>query len=235
MGREVKRVPMDFDWPIEKVWDGFINPHYRKCQDCDGCGITTARLRLGELIRLILLSGEDTVRKRGALPHPYFSAMDSLHHTAGKIVSPDMLELTNGLSERDGRDIFGYCSTASWTAERKIIVAAGLDPETWGICKTCEGHGEDPSTRAASEAWVETPPPEGDGWQMWETTSEGSPISPVCASPEELAHWLADNGASSFGSSTATYEQWLHMIKGPGWAPSAVITDGKFMSGVEAV
>jgi hypothetical protein len=69
-------------------------------------------------------------------------------------------------------------------------------------------------------------------YQMYENTSEGSPISPVMASPEELARWLADNGASAFASMKATYEEWLAMCRG-GWAPSmAVAADGEIMSGV---
>lgn len=48
--------------------------------------------------------------------------------------------------------------------------------------------------------------------QMYETCSEGTPISPVMKTPEELARWLADNGASAFGSMTATYDQWLATI-----------------------
>jgi hypothetical protein len=71
------------------------------------------------------------------------------------------------------------------------------------------------------------------GWQMWETVSEGSPISPVCDSPEELARWLADSGASSFGSMTATYEQWLGMI-GQGSAVSMMYSpETGIVSGVE--
>lgn len=73
------------------------------------------------------------------------------------------------------------------------------------------------------------------GWQMWETVTEGSPMSPVCESPEALARWLADNKASAFGSQTATYEQWLAMITGGGWAPSAMIMPGQpITSGVAA-
>ena len=75
-------------------------------------------------------------------------------------------------------------------------------------------------------------------WQMYEDTSEGTPISPVMETPETLARWLADNGASSFGNDTATYEQWLSMIR-RGWAPSAMMTvfpQGAVMqSGVEAL
>jgi hypothetical protein len=68
---------------------------------------------------------------------------------------------------------------------------------------------------------------------MYENTSEGTPISPAFETPEELARWLADNGASSFGSSTATYEQWLSVARG-GYAPSMVMVGGELMSGVEA-
>lgn len=69
---------------------------------------------------------------------------------------------------------------------------------------------------------------------MYEDTSEGTPISPAFETPEELAKWLADTGASSFGSMTATYEQWLRICRG-GFAPSMVITGGAIRSGVEAM
>lgn len=68
--------------------------------------------------------------------------------------------------------------------------------------------------------------------QMYETTSEGTPISPVMETPEELARWLADNNASSFGASTATYEQWLAVCRG-GYAPSMVFGANGLRSGVE--
>lgn len=69
---------------------------------------------------------------------------------------------------------------------------------------------------------------------MYETCSEGTPISPAFATPEELARWLADNRASAFGGMTATYEQWLAMAK-RGWAPSAVVQGGVMRSGVADV
>lgn len=67
---------------------------------------------------------------------------------------------------------------------------------------------------------------------MYETTTEGTPISPAFDTPEELAKWLADNGASAFGRQTATYEQWLQTCK-DGWAPSAIVINGNLKSGVE--
>lgn len=69
---------------------------------------------------------------------------------------------------------------------------------------------------------------------MYEDTSEGTPISPAFETPEELARWLADTGASAFGGMTATYEQWLSTCKS-GWAPSAVIAGGHMTSGVAAL
>ena len=72
---------------------------------------------------------------------------------------------------------------------------------------------------------------------MYEDTSEGTPISPAFATPEELARWLADTGASAFGGMTATYEQWLATCKA-GFAPSMIMEVGpggnRMMSGVEA-
>jgi len=60
---------------------------------------------------------------------------------------------------------------------------------------------------------------------MYESTTEGTPISPAFATPEELAKWLADNDASAFGSMTASYDQWLATCRS-GFAPSAVMIVG---------
>lgn len=68
---------------------------------------------------------------------------------------------------------------------------------------------------------------------MYEDTSEGTPISPAFATPEELARWLVDNNASAFGSSTGTYEGWLRVARG-GWALSMVATADGITSGVDA-
>jgi len=38
MGRQVRRVPVDFDWPPNEVWQGFLLPeclHTNKCPDCE--------------------------------------------------------------------------------------------------------------------------------------------------------------------------------------------------------
>ena len=70
---------------------------------------------------------------------------------------------------------------------------------------------------------------------MYETCTEGTPISPAFATPEELARWLTDNKASAFADMTCTYQQWLGMIRGPGYSVgSAVLEPGRCRSGVES-
>jgi hypothetical protein len=73
-------------------------------------------------------------------------------------------------------------------------------------------------------------------YQMYETCSEGTPISPVMATPEDLARWLTDNKADAGCGRTATYEEWLFTINSPShWAPTFYLPkEGPLISGVEA-
>lgn len=38
MGREVKRVPLDFEWPSDQTWKGYVLPDELRGQDCEACG-----------------------------------------------------------------------------------------------------------------------------------------------------------------------------------------------------
>lgn len=98
-------------------------------------------------------------------------------------------------------------------------------------CATyAEYGGERPDPAEYMPDW---PDAERTHLQMYEDCSEGTPISPVFATAEELARWLADTGASAFGGMTATYEQWLATCQ-QGWAPSAVFSPQTgLISGVE--
>lgn len=124
-----------------------------------------------------------------------------------------------------------------WLAESEKW-AAGNHPDQIKYGDTCpstleEWSGSCPDARNYMPFW---PDGEKTHFQMYETCSEGTPISPVMHSPEELARWLADNNASSFGKLTSTYEKWLALIVGPGSAPSAIITSGgAIRSGVDWV
>ena len=105
------------------------------------------------------------------------------------------------------------------------LCSASGDAPGGGYCPTCEGEGKVYPTIGI---------PKGDGYQMWETVSEGSPISPVFATPEKLAEWLAEHGESGCGGGRHTREQWLKMIVS-GWAPSLAVSAAGVESGVEFV
>jgi len=92
-----------------------------------------------------------------------------------------------------------------------------------------EWYGEPPQ---ASD-YMLIPKEQQTHYMMFETVTEGTPISPVFPTAEALAKWLAETGANAGAYSTATYEQWLNVCKG-GYAPSMIIANGKIMSGVEA-
>lgn len=97
-----------------------------------------------------------------------------------------------------------------------------------------EYFGEMPSRDEYMPEW---PPEVATHYMMYEDTTEGTPISPAFATPEELARWLADTNASAFGGMGASYEGWLSTIK-RGHAVGMVMTLGpegsSMQSGVEA-
>lgn len=123
---------------------------------------------------------------------------------------------------------------ADWRASKAAFEAEppadsqGMTYEEWD--------GPEPTPGEYMPEWSDD---ERTHYQMYETVSEGTPLSPVMATPEELARWLVDNEADAGARQTATYEAWLRVCKG-GYAPSMVITsnpDGTrtMMSGVQAL
>lgn len=115
---------------------------------------------------------------------------------------------------------------------------AGEDPDKGRYGDTyyweLNGKPPDPEYHRLRE-WT---PEEATHYMMYEDTSEGTPISPAFATPEELARWLADTKASANGGQPASYEAWLRVANGA-WAPSMMITvhaDGRVeeKTGVES-
>lgn len=98
MGREIKRVPLDFHWPLRKVWKGYN--YYDNCK-CD------------------------------------------------KFVPYNI----------NGRKYYDNCD----------IVYTDKCPYYYS-------------------------PPSGVGYQIWETISEGSPITPVFKTKEDLIDYIVNNG-----------------------------------------
>ena len=90
--------------------------------------------------------------------------------------------------------------------------------------------------------WWRDMVPHGEGWQLWQTVSDG-PLSPVFATPEELIAWMAEPepnpawrgrlcGPWSQGWPRDVAERF---VRGNGWIPSAIVRDGKVLSVGETV
>lgn len=228
MGREIKRVPTDFQWPEGKVWEGFIQPDSIRGHSCPDCsyGYTAAGEWVDHIASLLLMLDTDLdAQERGRPLHPWLQAINY----PGKRPSADIRELATALAGRPA-SFMGHDAINRGHATQAIVKAAGL-PEGWGICPTCNGSAwkyDSPEQKAASESWEPTEPPTGDGWQLWETVSEGSPVSPVFDTPEGLARHLT--------TPTLSYKDAVAWVTGPGWAPSGTFTNSTgFKSGIEGM
>lgn len=124
MGREVKRVPLDFDYPLGKVWYGyqigFCNSEYT--EGCERC--------------------------------------------------------------------------------REFARVMGIPMKEYSTGDACPKFREH----------FKIDPPTGEGFQLWETTSEGSPSSPVFKTAKELADWCEKN-ATVFADIKASAADWMKMIQ----------------------
>lgn len=291
MGRELKRVSLEFSWPLNEPWKGYINDRHTatKCAACDGDGASSEARRLkhlwyghepfkpedrGSAPLTIVHSRVRAFAERNITHAPDFYGSGEAaivresqrlcnlwngswsHHLnqddVDALVTANRLwdftrTWTAGTGWKDkeppyrptAQEVndwslsgFGHDSINQWVVVEAECKRLGV-PDT---CAACDGEGEVwPSADAKSywEAWEKTEPPIGNGFQIWETVSEGSPISPVLSSPEDLARhmastkWGADDGTS--------YETWLAFINGPGWAPSMAGTSAGMQSGVEAI
>lgn len=295
MSREIKRVPLDFDWPLNKVWSGYVHTDEQRARwaedDCPDCPRGYAP-RAQELFD----------QWYGNAPFsPPDNGSKSLTH-----LTPEVRAFAERNVTRDAeslrfytRDYFGHVSVevaivqeatrlaTLWNGmwchhlnqdDVDALIAAGrlrdfthrFTPETswqpieprpvvtpeqvneWHIrsfghdslnagiavrarceregvpstCPTCDGHASLEryrGQRAEAEAWEPTEPPTGEGWQLWETVSEGSPISPVFATAEELAQWLT----TGVGTGTPNHPNPMPISAArkfveAGWAPTFV-------------
>lgn len=258
MGREVRRVPVTFDHPIGQTWPGYLMPDRLReddCRDCRGLdgfsdGLTVAARAIADTFYAHQIGGYhadslawhdkigqaevDNLLAEGRLKtlvertptddNPRTREWVSLPLTAAEVNARQK----NMLDSHDG-------------INRMILIQfrcqqLGIDME----CPTCKGYSSVesyPGQRAEAEAWEPTPPPTGDGWQLWETTSEGSPVSPVFRTGEELARWLttAEGGHASGPSRKPMTISSARAFVGDGWAPTGVATAGGYHDGAHYI
>lgn len=231
MGRELRRVPLDFDWPIDEIWSGYLRPeelNFPTCLDCDGSGYSPAARAIANTFYPHQIGGRDAAAlawhdKIGQ------AEVDNLVERGrlrvwrdGKwVTEPRTAEEINTLNHRpglDGHDGINRYILISFRCKLLGIIEQG---------PTCSGHGDIATTeeREASENWEGTDPPEGDGYQLWNTTTEGQPMTPVFATLDELCDHAAQH-CTVFASDRASAEGWKHMLTDGLVASVAVAADG---------
>lgn len=227
MGRKLYRVPLDFDAPIGKVWQGYITPpefQFPKCGDCDGEGYgPEARAIANTFYAHMIPGGWDGPGSDGRKRAEALAWADKLGQAeVDNLITKGRLRVwrdgkwrkekrtaddVNELQRRGGLDTHDAVNRWILVEFRCKKLAITIE------CPTCGGQGDiaTDEQRAAAEAWTWTEPPTGDGYQLWETTSEGSPSGPVFDTLEALCEWAADN-ATTFASARATAAEWRAML-----------------------
>lgn len=286
MGRELRRVPLDFNWPWHKVWHGYLNPyHSTKCPYCDGTGYSPQAKVFSEQwygdapfdpvaygAKPLSLDNETLIavarfhveRSPGYYMVGYRTVDEAvrsetmrlwklfgnqwMHHLIQEDVdalvkaerlwdftrvprTPEQEEIVKKKIADGGNSWLpesnGYVPTAQevndWSLHGlshdgcNMYACLRARCEREGIaseCSRCHGSGElwqSPELKKLHEEWKEVEPPKGDGYQLWETTSEGSPVSPVFPSLDELCAWCAKH-ATTFARFKATKEDWRKML-----------------------
>lgn len=241
MGREVKRVPVDFDWPLRETWSGFLLPEELReadCPTCDGDGYTAEARAIANTFYPHQIGGPNAEAlawhdKIGQAEVDNLLAKGRLQTTVPREPTADDPRTWETVAKpRTAAEVNAANHHVSLMdshdgVNRLILVAFRC--EVLGIrtyCATCAGHTtieKYPGQRAEAEAWQPTEPPTGDGWQVWETISEGSPISPVFPDRESLILWLMSPDYRFGGSTPLTRKQAEHFVTA-GWAPTMIAT-----------
>ncbi|MGW4488428.1 hypothetical protein ACWEOE_31855 [Amycolatopsis sp. NPDC004368] len=297
MGREIKRVPLGFDWPLDKVWSGYFMPdrltdeqpcpagchlgysdHAKNLQDLWYGNIPFDPATTGSTSftadtpavrafaeRQITRSpefygrGEDAIVREARRLADLFNGQWSHHldddDVAALVRAGRLHDFTHSWVEGEGWQLKNPPVTPTaaevneWSLSGfghdgincSVVIQARCerDGQPYG-CTTCDGHGSLEAfkgQRAEAEAWERTEPPTGDGWQLWETVSEGSPVSPVFPGAEALAQWLttpAGGRAAGPSRRPLTIEQARGFVSA-GWAPSGFINAGGVHDGATYV
>lgn len=247
MGRKLRRVPLDFNWPRKKVWVGFMNPHnLPDCPACKGRGESPEVRRwydrwYGDDTEEDYVWCDETHEKRWNRA-AWMNNIDD-EDIQALLAANRLWEFTRVPRTEEQRLLVeermeagenswlpfnnGYVPTADEVNayQRQYFLHDGINAgaiveakaKKWGQptkCQQCQGKGHTatPEEEAAFEAWEPEEPPMGEGWQLWENTTEGSPLSPVFATLDLLCGWCEEH-ETVFASSKVSAAEWKQMLE----------------------
>lgn len=358
MGREIKRVAVDFNWPLDKTWEGYINPWYKSRENCPSCGgsgyspiakhykdqwygyaefdpvaygselLTPESPAIKAFVerqvdRSMKAAADGTAMEYSKEKGTTYTGKQCYYTENGRLTrdeaivkeSARLLDMWNfqwnhHLIQMDvdalvaADRLFDFCrrplkdvpkeqyirthayylwieagcpesdGVEFWLASEKLhdgywlpyqngilptpqevndwnILSMGHDGINSGVCirarcereghavfcPDCNGNGDiwfPADAEQKAEEWERIEPPAGEAYQIWETVSEGSPISPAFLDPQILAEWMA-NSKPWGAAQPMSAERWLEWIVGPGWAPSGMMTNEGYQDGVAAL
>lgn len=214
--RTLKRVPLDFSWPLHQVWGGYRNPfHPPKCVSCDGSGYNPETKKISDTFYNFDGSREDAWKDKITQDEvDALLAKGRLYDFTEAGIEHPTAEQVNAWERHDPSSPvrgLGHDAINRWILIETRATRLGV----WDTCKYCKGEGviySSPEHKKMYEEWTDKEPPVGEGYQLWETCSEGSPVSPVFSSAEELASWCAAY-ATVFAHEKTSYENWLKMFR----------------------
>jgi len=231
MGRELRRVAINFKWPIGQIWKGFLNPfHSQECKSCNGSGLNKETKKLdndwysSENARYVDLPNGRRFNDNAWSHHLTEIEVKAL------VDSNRLIDLTHVFTPGEGwkkkepayiptpdevnewsKHGMGHDSCNRWICVKARAEHLGF----YGHCEICNGEGviwQSEEIKKLHDDWKSFDPPIGDGFQLWNTTTEGHPMSPVFDTLEKLCEYLETKKASVFGSNTATKEKWFEML-----------------------
>lgn len=150
--RIVRRVPLAFAAPEGRTYTGYVNPHEKERKLCQCC-------RLGYSIFAELLHAVWTDPDKAVLMLRCLRS--SLSAEAINFVRQEQKRRTDAIRQferpSDVIDVHGYA--------RAACASLGVPY----LCSACNGEGieHDADLEAKIKAWVPTPPPTGEAYQLW--------------------------------------------------------------------
>lgn len=223
MSRELRRVPLDFDWPIGELWSGYLTPEeliLPQCATCGGDGYSIEAKAVANTFYAHQIGSWDARGKELAWSDKLGQAEVDHLVEQGRLRTwrdgewhsdPRTADEINAINRQPGAlGLDGYHDAIN----RGILIEfrcerLGIDTH----CPTCEGHGDigTAEQRDAYENWTGTGPPEGDGYQLWNTTTEGHPMTPVFGTLDELCAYAAEH-CTVFAHDKTSADNWRQML-----------------------